>query len=351
MKSRIATYCIALTAAWALVPRPVVAVETAGVAVLAAPSAEVVQQRVQNWLTTVKDLQPETQQQIDALWRVEGELPAEKLLERVIATFSLVDAPTKELVEACRFQDVSVHPPDAQLLDAENLDSFYTNNLRLYYGRYLTQRRMYEEGLAVFDNTAVTEVVDPATYLFFKAVCQHHLLMKQEGLKTIEQLTARTEGVPSRYSTVATLMQYDLEGLKEKSLDEISRKMLDVERRLDLGRSGQKVQKVEEEIIAGLDEIIKKIEQQSGGGGGGGGEGGNSNNPANGAEDSGVKGATAPGTVDPKDIQKGGKWGGLDDKARSRIKQLIGRDFPNHYRRAVEEYFRNAAKRTVPTNN
>jgi len=351
MKSRIATYCIALTAAWALVPRLSVAVETAGVAVLAAPSAEVVQQRVQNWLTTVKDLRPETQQQINALWQFEGAPPAEKLLERVIATFSLVDAPTKGLVEACRFQAVSVHPPDAQLLEAENLDPFYANNLRLYYGRYLTQRRMYEEGLAVLDNTAVTEVVDPATYLFFKAVCQHHLLMKDDGLKTIEQLTARTEGVPSRYSTVATLMQYDLEGLKEKSLDEISRKMLDVERRLDLGRSGQKVQKVEDEIIAGLDEIIKKIEKQSGGGGGGGGEGGDTNNPANGAEDSRVKGTTAPGTVDPKNIKKGGTWGGMNDKARSRIKQLIGRDFPEHYRRAVEEYFRNAAKRTVPTNN
>ena len=206
--------------------------------------------------------------------------------------------------------------------------------------------------MSVLDNTAVTEVVDAAAYLFFKAVCQHHLLMKDEGLKTIEQLTERTEGVPARYSTVAKLMQYDLKALEEKSLDEIARKMLDVERRLDLGRSGQKVQKIEDEIIAGLDEIIKKAEQQNGGGSGGSsGAGGNSNQPQNAADDSRVKGSTAPGNVDDKDIKDGGKWGGIDEKTRSRIQQLIGRDFPSHYRQAIEEYFRNAAKRTAPNNN
>ena len=224
------------------------------------------------------------------------------------------------------------------------------NNLRLYYGRYLTQRRMYEEGLAVLNRIEPSQMVDPATYLFFKAVCQHHLLMKKEGLQTIEQLTKRTEGVPPRYLTVATLMQHDLEGLKDKSLDTISRKMLDVERRLELGRSGQKVQKVEDEIVADLDEIIKKIEEQLGGGSGMG-QGENANDASNPADDSRVKGAAAPGNVDPKKFKQGKSWGGMNDKLRARVKQLIGRDFPAHYRRAVEEYFRNAAKRTAPASN
>ena len=39
--------------------------------------------------------------------------------------------------------------------------------------------------------------------------------------------------------------------------------MQDSERRLDLGRGGQRVQKVQEEIVESLNEIIKKLEQQS----------------------------------------------------------------------------------------
>ena len=59
-------------------------------------------------------------------------------------------------------------------------------------------------------------------------------------------------------------MQHDLQGLKKDSLSEISRKMKDVERRLGLGRGGQRVQKEEDEIVASLDAIIEKLEQQGG---------------------------------------------------------------------------------------
>ena len=315
---------------------------------LAPPAVDVVRKRVEQWLAGAGAIAPETRKAIEQRWNFgDGQPTTDELLQQTIDTFRAVDAEAKALVESCRFRNAPLMPPDAKFLQSDGLDPFYTNNLRLYYGRYLTQRRMYEEGLAVLGRVNVSEVIDPGSCLFFTAVCQHHLLMKDEGLATIKQLTTRTQGVPPRYATVATLMQYDLESLKSKSLDEISRKMLDVERRLDLGRSGQKVQKVEDEIIAGLDDIIKKIEQQMGGGGGGGGKN-DKNGSAKPAEDSRVKGAKAEGNVDNKKLKSGGKWGVLDDKLRSRVKQYIGREFPTHYRRAVEEYFRNAAKRTAP---
>ena len=40
--------------------------------------------------------------------------------------------------------------------------------------------------------------------------------------------------------------------------------MKDVERRLELGRGGQRVQKQEDEIVVALDAIIEKLEQQGG---------------------------------------------------------------------------------------
>ena len=72
---------------------------------------------------------------------------------------------------------------------------------------------------------------------------------------------------------MAVLMQADLSGLKDESLDHIDRRMHDIERRLDLGRAGKKVRSEEDGIIASLDKLIeqkeKEEEEKSGGGGSG----------------------------------------------------------------------------------
>jgi hypothetical protein len=123
---------------------------------------------------------------------------------------------------------------------------------------------MYDEALELLGALETKTVVDPAGLLYFKAVCEHQLLKKAEGLATIRTLLENTTSVPLRYKTTAELMQHDLQALKKDSLAEISRKMKDVERRLGLGRGGQRVQKEEDEIVASLDAIIEKLEQQGG---------------------------------------------------------------------------------------
>ncbi|MED5447053.1 MAG: hypothetical protein VYA62_02445, partial [Planctomycetota bacterium] len=133
-----------------------------------------------------------------------------------------------------------------------------------FYGRFLAQKKMYDEARELLAALETKSVVDPAGLLYFKAVCEHQLLKKTEGLATIRTLLEDTTTVPLRYKTTAELMQHDLKSLKKDSLSEISRKMKDVERRLDLGRGGQRVQKQEDEIVASLDAIIEKLEQQGG---------------------------------------------------------------------------------------
>ena len=97
-------------------------------------------------------------------------------------------------------------PPEAKLLEQADAGRFYVANVSLYYGPLIWPTgRCSKESLAVLEKTSIADVVDPASLLFFKAVCQHHLLMKTEGLATIEQLLKNTEGVPMRYSTVAAL--------------------------------------------------------------------------------------------------------------------------------------------------
>ena len=189
------------------------------------------------------------------------------------------------------------------------------------------------------------QVVDPASYFFQRAICEHQLLKKSDALKSLGKLLNDTQNVPARYTAVATLMRHDLEQLREASLGEVAKKMADVERRLQLGRGGEKTQKVEEEIIESLDEIIKKIEQQQSSGGGGGGQGGNQNESGGPANDSSVKGAKAPGEVDKKDIGNKAGWGTLPPKRAAEAKNVINRNFPSHYREAIEQYFKKLANR------
>jgi hypothetical protein len=313
---------------------------------IAPPPADVVRTRTLEWVSQrIADDKP-TLEEIGRHWGLGGEpLVPEQLFDLTIRSFSLADPETALFVQACALQRPALLAPEARLLEKTEGGEFYLANVGYYYGRYLVQRQMFDEGLTVLEKIPVADLVDPAGFLFHKAVCQHHLLMKEEGLATIEQLLKSTEGVPVRYTTVATLMQYDLEALQERSLEEISRKMSDVERRLNLGRAGQRVQKKEEEIIMTFDEIIKKIEDQQGGGGGG--AGGQANRSTAPAGDSTIKGATAPGAVDPKKFDKQGTWGDLPPRARARAKELISREFPAHYRTAIEEFTRKGANRAA----
>jgi len=315
----------------------------------APPKPAAVQQRVLNWAREHGVTDKETLAKIDALWNQEGPTPnAEQVLVRTIQSFSLADPRTKEALEKLALPAESLVPPDVSPLLSAEKGSFYDANIRLYIARYLVHREMFDEALELLEVTNVKEVVDPASCLFFKACCEKRLLMKKEGIATIDLLLKNTEDVPLRYSTVATLMRYDLEAIEDESLDVVSWKMDDVQRRLKLARAGEKVQKVEGEVIALLDEIIKKLEAQQGGGGGGGGSG-DGQNPSNQsgspANDSTIKGSTAPGEVDKKTLKGLENWGNLDEKQRARVKNLISRDFPAHYRQAVEEYFKKLANR------
>jgi hypothetical protein len=321
---------------------------------VAPPSADVVRTRTLEWVAERVADDKSRLEEVARLWALGDEPPSpEQLFELAIRSFCLADRDTEAFVRSCALARPALLAPEARVLEKSEGGEFYLANIGLFFGRYLVQRQMFEEGLTVLEQVPIADVVDPASLLFYKAACQHHLLLKTEGLSTIEQLLKHTEGAPLRYTTVATLMQYDLEALEEKSLDEISRKMSDVERRLNLGRAGEKVQKKEDEIIATLDEIIQKIEEQQGGGGGGGqqnrGQQGRnqSNRPNSPAGDSSIKGDTAPGNVDPKKFDKKGEWGDLPPRERAKAKDLIAREFPAHYRAAIEEFTRKGANRAA----
>ena len=108
-----------------------------------------------------------------------------------------------------------------------------------------------------------TDVVDPTSLLFYQSVCHHWMLHKTEGLATITKLLEQRKTIPRRYEQLAEMMQADLNGLEDDSLDHISRRMNDVTRRLDFGHAGKKVRGVEDGIVASLDKLIKQMEDMA----------------------------------------------------------------------------------------
>jgi len=230
--------------------------------VVAAPSAIDTRVKVQHWVAAQGVTDKGVLERIGKAWAFDKQpMSGSRVLNMVVGTFSSVDAKTKSFIESCKLE-VGTPVPDAKILEGK--DAFYTANMQLFYGRFLAQKQMYDEALELLAALETKTVVDPAGLLYFKAVCEHQLLKKTEGLATIRTLLENTTRVPLRYKTTAELMQHDLQALKKDSLTEISRKMKDVERRLELGRGGQRVQKEEDEIVASLDAIIEKLEQQGG---------------------------------------------------------------------------------------
>ena len=183
-------------------------------------------------------------------------------------------------------------------------------------------------------------MVAPASLLFYQSVVDHAMLNKESGLRSIEELLAGADASPRRYVALARLMQEDLKGLQDDSLDHIARRMDDVRRRLELGRAGPKVRTEEDGVIKSLDKIIKKLEEQQQQQAAAGASSIHSSSPA---PDSRILGGKGPGNVTKKDIGSGSGWGNLPPKEREEAMQQIGRDFPSHYRDVIEQYFRRLA--------
>ncbi|QDT06454.1 hypothetical protein K227x_48640 [Rubripirellula lacrimiformis] len=229
----------------------------------------------------------------------------------------------------------------------ESLPKSMRMTLRTWLGRELVRARLYDEALPVIAEVDPTESIDPASALYFRGACYHALLMKTEALADLRRLLENQDDVPVRFARTAQLMVADIKPLKEDSLDEISRLMTDVTRRLDLGRSNEVVSNQEQKIIDKLTKLIEKIEeqqqqqqqqqQQAGG------SGGQSDGQGSPMQDSNIAGGSANGDVDRKGISDKDGWGNLPPAERNQALQQISRDLPTHYREAIEAYFRKLA--------
>lgn len=307
------------------------------------------------WL---KSLNKFDQAAFDKIWADENR----PLMDRVADSLALGNSEAESILKNVRNADAAAPVTVPALIKDTKQDPFFRANLALAFGKAAANKKAYEEAADALGSVTPEQVVDPATYFFFKAVSEHATMKKDAAAVSINRLRKdMLEGdVPDRYRTVAILMFFDMEGWSPdpKHLMNIERLMDNSGRRLDLARPDEKTQDIQKKIVFRLDELIKEMEQQGGGGGGGQANGG----ACPGGGQPGGKGqGNQPGQGPPtqnapdskllngagqnRDINKelrtaADNWGALPAQERQKIVDQITRDYPAKYKPLIDEYFK-----------
>lgn len=288
----------------------------------------------------------------DKVWANESR----SVLDRTIDSLVIGSPDVAALLKTAKNPDADPPLEIPAFLKDDKADPFFKANVATAYAKALSGKRVYEEALDALKSVQPEQVVDPASYYFYKAVSEHALIQKEQAVASIVRLLDDVADAPDRYKMVATLMFFDMQNWSAdaKDLANVGRLMDNSGRRLDLARGGEKTQEIQKKIVFRLDEKIKELEnQQKGQCNGGqcpnGGEGqkpGPGNlNPSNPAQDSTIMGGGGDGKIDDKKLKKlGEEWGKLPASERAKAITEITRDLPPKFKPMIEEYFKSLNK-------
>jgi hypothetical protein len=327
-------------------PRP------ATFAALRSPTPEEARAQALDWLKSTGQLDAATLDAFNAIWKGD-----KTLLDRTADTLALGDATARDLLIEARDPKAAAPIEVPAAIKDTKRPAFYRANLALAYARSLSARRIHEEALQTLVCVRAEQVIDPAAYLFHKAVAEHALGRAREAGATIARLIDDAPDAPERYKQLAALMVYDMMTWKEKDLGAVARLLDNAGRRLALGRGGPETQKLQTDAIAILDKLIEDDTD--------GPRGPNPNPPPPGPgdpEEPGTKGSNSDRPLDDSIPLSGrgdgklhekrlkelaGVWGKLPEKERARALQELSRDLPPRYREVIEKYFKELSRGEV----
>lgn len=279
----------------------------------------------------------------DAAWGAAGD-GSRDLLDGVLDAL----AASASWAEAIRAGAPADGPEQVRALEDPAMPAIVRDAVRLWCARELVRQDRYDEALPILVGLDITTSADPATLLFLRGACQHWLLESDAAVESLDRLLEREAELPARYARVARLLRADAAALEADSLDLVARRMRDAGRRLAQGRAGAATRAVQDGVVSALDRMIKQLEdeqcedagQQAAAGGTGGSGAGKAGTPM---DDSRIAGARGAGEARQREFAPGDSWGDLPPHDRDRALQQIGREFPPHYREAIEQYFKRLA--------
>lgn len=184
---------------------------------------------------------------------------------------------------------------------------------------------------------------------FLLGYCLVMDLKYEEGEAALTRFLARHPDAPQRLTLAARQMLAELLNRKPGGIAEVADLMGFSGRRLESGQSGGDVQQKQERIVSLLDKLIEQAEQEEQNNSQGQGSGRQSGNrqPSNPMQDSRlVPGDPEVGPLNPsRRAQPGEMWGAMPPAERERIMQALRESFPSRYRRLVEQYYEELARK------
>jgi hypothetical protein len=276
----------------------------------------------------------------EAIWATDN-----TVLEKVSETLALGDPEAKKLLDEARDTSLAAPTSVPAILKDSKKPAFFRSNLALAYARALAQRRIHEEAAEALGSVKVEDAVDPASFLFHKAVAEYSMIHKDECRRTILRLLDDVVDAPERYKMVAAMMHFDMTSWQDKDLSWVERMQKNIERRLDLSRGGPITQDMQKKVVLQLDEMIKKLEEERQKQQQACNKPGNTNRPQNPQQDSIGGTNRGPGEVDMKKWKEVAEtWGKLPEKERAKAMLELTRDMPPKHRELIETYFKKLAQ-------
>src|SRR5947209_5460909 len=134
--------------------------------ILQTPTPEAVRDQARAWLKQAQG-DKYTDAAFDALWNADR-----PVLDKVADVLSLGNPAAAALLRDAR--DPKSAAPEAvpELIRDAKQPAFFRANLALAYAKALANRKVYEEALETLRTVKPEQVVDPAAYLFTRAVAE-----------------------------------------------------------------------------------------------------------------------------------------------------------------------------------
>ncbi len=237
-------------------------------------------------------------------------------------------------------------------------DPFIAANATAYEIKSLVQGERLNEALAAIEQSDTGDGGRLSTYSylapeidFLKGYCLLADVQYDKAVEALRFFLSRHPDSSQRLVVSAQQMLLELQNREPDTIGDVADLMTFCGRRLVLADAGDKVKERQHRIVDLLDQMIEEAEQEEKNSSGSSGSGSNSSGGSK--PQSPMQESTLPGgagreggelqasrRANPADM-----WGAMPPAERERVMQALRDSFPQQYRRLVEQYYEELAKK------
>lgn len=228
---------------------------------------------------------------------------------------------------------------------------FFLPDTKLDLSIKLSQSNQHEQSENILKSIRARETKNPEKYMFYRFLNNFRMNNKKEAEKYAEYLQGIELELPERYQVLTSLMKEDMKHWKNDDLEDIARDMSHAKDRLSNYDGGKTTKKIQDDIIAKLDKMIKEKEDKANN------QSQNSNDqaqqrnpsqPQQPAQDSNIQNDGGTGQVNKvkfKNLTE--RWNSLPPRERTAALQELTQGMSSRHREAIENYFRRLAEAQI----